>query len=258
MNQKRGEEFFEAWYKERFKSRWEGLKQALRAPVRQVALSEGLLRPYFLDAGSVEAVSLLPVIENARYLDLCAAPGGKSLYIATTLLKNSFLTCNEFSRERKARLHKVITEHLPEAISTKIQITGHDASRWSRYEKDAFDCILLDAPCSSERHVLNSPAHLAEWTPARIKNLAQRQWSLLSGAYLVLKTGGYLLYSTCALSYEENDGQIERLLKKYSNVSILQVSRNDAFGEKTKFGFHVLPDSSEGAGPIYYALIKKS
>lgn len=253
-----GEKAFENWYSRQFGSRWPLLKNALASPARQVSLSSGLLKPYYLDAGSVEAASVLPLHEASSILDMCAAPGGKTLYLATHMPLNAILTCNEYSRERKRRLQQVLQEHVPEQLLERITITGRDAARWSRYEQAAYDRILLDAPCSSERHVLSSPVHLAQWTPARIRNLAQRQWSLLSGAWLVLKPGGFLVYSTCALSREENDGVICRLCKKYPDAVVCNQVIEESSAEPTEYGNHVLPDTSEGAGPLFYALIKKN
>lgn len=252
-----GEKAFDDWYSARYGARWPNLKRALLDPPAQVALFDGLLKAYYLDAGSVEAVSALPLENISTILDMCAAPGGKSLYIASHMPADATLVCNEYSRERKRRLQQVIEDHIPVDIRNRIVITGRDASRWSRYEQCAFDRILLDAPCSSERHVLSSSVHLAQWSPARIKNLAQRQWALLSGAWLVLKPGGSLVYATCALSYEENDGIIDRLLKKYTDVSVSSQQLSGGKGERLVHGFHVLPDTSGGSGPLYYVLLHK-
>jgi len=257
---------FESFYGALFGDRWPALRAALLSPVSHLAWTEGLLKAYYLDAGSVQAALSLPLTENGRALDMCAAPGGKSLIIASRLSPESTLVSNEYSRERKNRLISVLDQHLPPETRSKVTVTGRDASRWSRYEQSAFDAILLDAPCSSERHVLSAPQYLAEWSGARIRNLAQRQWSLLSGAWLVLKPGGYLLYSTCALAPAENDGVVERLAKKYDDVEIVSASDgNDgaaivpsfAKAEPTRFGNHVLPDTSDGSGPLYYALARK-
>ena len=125
----------------------------------------------------------------------------------------------------------------------------------SKYETSAYDGILLDVPCSSERHVLSSPPHLAAWSPARIKNLAYRQWALLSGAWLVLKPGGYLVYSTCALSPAENDDVVQKLFQKYDDAIRIE---SESLGERTQWGVHILPDAAEGAGPIYYAILGKA
>jgi 16S rRNA (cytosine1407-C5)-methyltransferase len=133
---------------------------------------------------------------------------------------------------------------------------GGKKSEWNR-----FDAILLDAPCSSERHVIQSPKALAEWTPARPRFLSRRQWSLLSAAFLLLKPGGCLVYSTCALTPEENDGPVQRLLEKYA--AAVELDEPDfTEGEKTKYGRLILPDASSGAnapgiGPMYVARFRK-
>jgi tRNA and rRNA cytosine-C5-methylases len=252
-----GPEAFDAYYSVLFGNRWPALRSSLLSPPRAVPWQEALLKPYFLDAGSVEAALALPLDGAQTVLDMCAAPGGKTLVLAGRLADGAVLTANEFSRDRKARLLSVLDQHLPESLRTQVRVTGRDASRWSRYEQSAYDRILLDAPCSSERHVLSAPSFLAGWTAARIRNLALRQWSLLSGAWLVLRPGGYLLYSTCALAPEENDLVIGRLLKKYHGVCIEETGRSDSLGEKTVYGRHVLPDTASGAGPLYYALVRK-
>ena len=256
-----GAALFEAWYSDLFGSRWPSLRAALLEPVSHVALADGLLKPYYLDSGSLEAASALPPPPaGGKVLDMCAAPGGKTLALALALERTGepgvSLVANENSRERRSRLISVLDEHLPPDIRPLVAVTGHDASRWSRYEQSAYDRILLDAPCSSERHVLSSPAYLAEWTPARVKNLAQRQWALLSGAWLVLSPGGYLVYSTCALSSKENDDVVGKLLIKYDDAEIVR-SGVMGDGEKTAYGTHVLPDTAGGAGPLYYALARK-
>jgi len=112
--------------------------------------------------------------------------------------------------------------------------------------------------------VLASEQHLAAWSPARIRNLVFRQWALLSGAWLVLAPDGYLVYATCALSPEENDGVVRKLVKKYPDVSIIFPEADSHpdlahhVPEKTDFGTMIMPDSSSGSGPLYFALVKKN
>ena len=125
---------------------------------------------------------------------------------------------------------------MPENINNNIQITGNDGSLICKKTDKKFDSILLDAPCSSERHVYNSPKHLEQWTASRVKNLSFTQWSLLSSAFLSLKEEGFILYSTCALAQEENDGVVKKLLKKYAKsdfeeykISIEQIRLNIFF-----------------------------
>ena len=256
-----GEVAFDEYYSSLFGERWEKIKNALSGEPLYYEYNEKLNKSYFLDQGSVRAAFSLP-LENAKnILDMCAAPGGKSLILASRMNENAQLTCNERSRERKSRLLRVLDEHLNEDLRSRVTVSGYDAAKWCTYQKEVFDCILLDAPCSSERHVLSDKKYLELWTPARVRNLASTQWSILSSAFLVLKAGGYLLYSTCAIANSENDGVVQKLLKKYSNASIIQLEEKpykDLCGaEKTKYGLHVLPDVQNGAGPLYFSLIHK-
>jgi 16S rRNA (cytosine1407-C5)-methyltransferase len=211
-----------------------------------------------MDRASVLAAASLRLPEEGLILDACAAPGGKSLVLASHMANGARLLCNELSRERRRRLINVLDEHLDKEIQRRVSVSGFDAaaaggrkSEWNR-----FDAILLDAPCSSERHVIQSPKALAEWKPARPRSLSLRQWSLLSAAFLLLKSGGALVYATCALSPEENDGPVSKLLEKYPGEA--ELDKDDStLGEKTRFGRLILPDESDGMGPMYVARVRK-
>lgn len=266
-----GKEGFEIYYSELFGKRWGALRSSLLDPVRQYRYTEGLLKPYFLDCGSVAAGFSLPGFPEDEWgkggliLDMCAAPGGKSLILSRMLQNDNFkMIANEKSGERKSRLCRVLDEHLSPCIRNRIVVTGKDAALWCRTERNAFDRILIDAPCSSERHLISSPHHLSMWTPARVRNLSYTQWAILSSGYLALKPGGYLLYSTCALAADENDGVMERLLKKYPEALVCRPRIPDSLfealevmEEETKYGVQILPDKSSGSGPLFYALVKK-
>ena len=269
---------FEAYYSALFGGRWPVLREALLQETQPVAFSVCGGKPYYLDQASIYAAQALPPItpvDAGCYLDMCAAPGGKTLVLASGMGQEAQLQANELSRARRARLLTVLDEHLPPDIRSRIDVTGYDAAALPRYRQAYYDRILLDAPCSSERHVITDAKHLACWTPARIKMLAQRQWSLLSAAFLLLKQGGFLVYATCALADAENDGVVQRLLKKYKTdaavhsgtAAIKPEAANTAaangsntksiLGEKTLFGSRFLPDTCGGAGPLYFSLIEK-
>ena len=141
---------------------------------------------------------------------------------------------NEPSRERLRRLLQVLEEHLDPEKRSRIDVARFDAASLGgrKREHNRFGGILLDVPCSSERHVLGDARALAQWTPARPRFLARRQWALLSAAFLVLQPGASLVYVTCAISEEENDGVASRLLNKYRTEVLVD---EPAFpeGEKT-------------------------
>ena len=263
---KSGEELFLDYYSDLYGERFQKLKESLFLESDYFSFQyDDSSKTYFLDSGSVVAALALPLENCKEILDLCAAPGGKTLVLAKNMDEDAHLTSNEYSKDRYIRLKNVIFEHLPERVNARIKPTCFDGATWCKYYGEVYDCILLDAPCSSERHVLNDPKYLAQWSPARVKTLAIKQWSLLSSAFRVLKQNGFLLYSTCALAVEENDGVIAKLLKKFTNVEIGEVDFEKIYNkypklpkyEKTKYGYHIMPDTSNGAGPLYFALIKK-
>ena len=219
--QTKGAAAFEAYYAALFGDRWQALRTALLQETQPVAFSVCGGKPYYLDQASIYAAQALPPIDEGSYLDMCAAPGGKTLVLASRMGQSAHIQANELSRARRARLLTVLDEYLPPDIKPRIEVTGYDAATLPRYRKACYDRILLDAPCSSERHVITDEKYLACWTPARIKMLAQRQWALLSAAFLLLKPGGFLVYATCALADAENDSVVQKLLKKYGNAAVV-------------------------------------
>lgn len=251
----KGETGFNTFFESVWGKRWTQLKEAMLQEPDYAEIKKGLLQSYFLDPASLAPPSVLKVKPGMKVLDMCAAPGGKMLQLALALQGKGLLVANDLSSRRRARLKLVMQEHLPEHLAGIIQITGHDASKWGLYQKDYFDRILLDAPCSSERHLLRNPSYLTDWSPSRIKSLSRRQYALLCAAYDALKPGGRIVYSTCALSEEENDGVVEKLIKKRNGVTVLPPPE-DAPGEELRRGVHILPDRG-GAGPIYYCLLEK-
>ncbi len=258
---------FETFYHDLYGDRWEGLRACLSresgghqpeavSSGRPIELREGLKRSYYLDEASFLAAEALDVQPGDSVLDLCAAPGGKSLILALHSGTEGTLVANERSATRRARLLRVLDTHLPPEIRSRIRVTGHDARRWGLYETDRYDRVLLDAPCSSEAHVLASPNHLAEWSPSRTRNLATQAHAMLAAAVDAARPGGIILYSTCSVSPAENDEVVERLLKKRSGV-VEVLSRSAPWGEQSKHGWQIFPDRSEGRGPIYYAILRK-
>lgn len=219
--------------------------------------SQGLLDGYVMDGGSVVAARALGVEAGDRVLDMCSAPGGKTLILAEQIGEQGELIANELSPARRERLIKVIQQYIPRSRRDNIWVKGIDAVKFGLKEPDSFDKILLDAPCSGERHLLGNPAELKEWSIKRTERLAARQYSLLAGAFLAVKSGGSILYSTCSISPLENDGVIKQLLKKKKDsVNIVDCQDLPGGAEKTEFGWIYLPDKG-GFGPLYFCKVQK-
>jgi 16S rRNA (cytosine1407-C5)-methyltransferase len=256
-------EAFEEYYRACFGSRWQTLRKSLLEKAGPVLYSQGpfarLTVPYPLDRASVLAAQSLRLPESGLILDACAAPGGKSLVIASSMSGETRLLANELSGERRRRLVKVLDDHLDADLRQRVRVSGFDAAALGgrKTEHERFDAVILDAPCSSEAHVLGDPKALAQWTSARPRFLAQRQWALLSAAFLLLRPGGSLVYATCALSPDENDGVVSRLAAKYRGGAVLDFPGFPE-GERTEYGRLILPDTARGIGPMYVARFRKA
>ncbi|NLE16174.1 MAG: RsmB/NOP family class I SAM-dependent RNA methyltransferase [Spirochaetales bacterium] len=252
-----GGDAFESYYAQLYPGRWNTLKQALLVERKPVAFNDGLLQNYYLDEASIIAARLLDVQEGDAVLDMCAAPGGKSLVLASSLKKSGTLVANDRSATRRGRLKIVLREHLPDEVHSRITVTGHDASRWSLYEQNRYDRILLDAPCSSERHVLADPKALAIWSASRPKHLTVQQFAMLAAALEAVKVGGYILYSTCSINPMENEMVVDKLFEKRDGRFTVEPAAAPS-AESCRHGSIILPDAAQGKGPLYSCLIRRT
>jgi 5-methylcytosine rRNA methyltransferase NSUN4 len=291
---RRGPAGFEEHYLELFGSRWPALRAALLASsatrcVRENAFADlpgwqqrlgeiatlpipgchrvpaqapwaerdqqGLVASYAMDPASVLAARALPLDQARDVLDLCAAPGGKSLILAERAPAEARLVCNDRSPERRTRLKKVLADHLPVDVRARISVTGFDGRSIGVRKPASFDAILLDAPCSSEEHVLSDQTALARWSSTRSERLSRDQYALLAAALLALRPGGHVLYATCALTPLENDGVVRRLLERGRHGARLEAV-SAGLGEATEVGWQILPDR-DAFGPMYFSLLRR-
>jgi 16S rRNA C967 or C1407 C5-methylase (RsmB/RsmF family) len=227
-----------------------------------VAPSDLALDAYFIDGASVACALALSPQPGDKVLDMCSAPGGKSIVIARTMTAGT-LVCNELSKPRLARLKQSVAEYGNLSDDLTVTFINHDATSASGdlSRIGPYNRILLDAACSSDRHLLSDPAALAGWSYSAVKENSERQFKMLQAAAKLLRPGGTIVYSTCALADAENDEVIERFLGKNStNFQIHREPRMHEWvpgAEDTKFGVLMLPDRSE-FGPLYVAILKKS
>ncbi|XP_053992308.1 tRNA (cytosine(34)-C(5))-methyltransferase, mitochondrial-like [Hylaeus volcanicus] len=197
-----------------------------------LSLSMKLPLAYFIDAASCMAAYMLKVKPGNKVLDFCAAPGGKSLILMSQLFPcleafhsstpvESLLVCHDRCTSRVKRLQSNIIKRCNPTIWSRKYIQITSSSQKAKL-LGPFDKILLDAPCSTDRHVMNDPSKLVMWNEKDVKRNAERQLNLILEALPSLRdtSTARLLYCTCALSTKENDGVIESLLTKsqYKNV----------------------------------------
>lgn len=282
---------FEEYFLSVYGARWPGLYKSLREPVRHILrvnkfaqigdqsslqkvefLSNalwteggvhtekdgcGLFLYYKMDPASFFVAQALAVQHEDIVLDLCAAPGGKSLILAEALNETGQLISNEMSQPRRERLTRVFQEYIPKDQRQNIFVRGLDGNQYGLKQADTFTKILADVPCSGERHLLENKTEFEQWTVKRSQNLSVRQYSLLSSAWLASKTGGRIVYSTCSISPLENDEVVAKLVKRRKPRLINEIAlARYSFIEKTEFGYQILPDTC-GFGPMYFSILEK-
>ncbi|MFD1485661.1 RsmF rRNA methyltransferase first C-terminal domain-containing protein [Lacticaseibacillus baoqingensis] len=136
-----------------------------------------------------------------RVLDLCAAPGGKTTHIASFMGASGLIVTNEINRSRA----KILASNVERFGITNALITNNDPDSLAAAWPEAFDKILVDAPCSGEGMFRKDPDAMQYWTPDYPAACAQRQREILVMAEKMLRPGGVLVYSTCTFSPEEDE-----------------------------------------------------
>lgn len=172
---------------------------------------QGLIYP--ISASSLLAVAAMQIKSTDTVLDACAAPGGKSIAIANLLETPQQLSANDLSYKRAVRMKAAFAGMGLDQITTSIR----PAEKLHQNYQQIFDQILLDAPCSSEAHLLRSPQHLKYWSHKRITKLQHRQLKLIPSLLACLKPKGKLTYVTCALTPDENEVVVDQILNKFGN-----------------------------------------
>ena len=159
-----------------------------------------------------------------RVLDLCAAPGGKTALMAAETRRDSrtSIIANDPKARRVQRMREVFSTLLvpPE----KVQVYQQDGQYLPQLLGQQFDKILVDAECSTDSGINFSAKNpLAGWSLERVARLTSVQVKLAQAAYDGLKPGGSMVYSTCTLSPEENEGVLARLKAKRPDTIIQPV-----------------------------------
>lgn len=191
-----------------------GLK-IIESPVPIGATPEYLGGHYMLQsAASMCSVMALAPEPNEKCLDMSAAPGGKTSYMAQLMKNTGSIIANDLKRERQkatvANMHRL-------GVRNVITCT-HDGRKLGTVFKNRFDRILLDAPCSGLGVISRDPSCKVQRTIEDVRNTARLQKELLLAAIDALKykgtTGGFMVYSTCSVSVAENEEVVNYALSK--------------------------------------------
>lgn len=159
---------------------------------------------YIQEPSAMLVADALPIEPDDFVLDMCAAPGGKSCEIASRLTEEGVLIANDIDASRA----RILSENIERFGLDNTIVTNVDPMRFTKQFQDAFDKIVLDAPCSGEGMFRKLEQAVDTWSEDKVLECAHIQKNLLKGAYDMLKQGGMVIYSTCTYSYEENEAMV--------------------------------------------------
>jgi 16S rRNA C967 or C1407 C5-methylase (RsmB/RsmF family)/NOL1/NOP2/fmu family ribosome biogenesis protein len=190
---------------------------------------------YIQEPSAMLPVELLDVRPGHRVLDLCAAPGGKSVQIGGRLLGRGVLVSNDNAYERT----KPLAKNIAMAGIRNAIVLNEEPERLAAVFPLWFDRILVDAPCSGEGMFRKDESMAASWERHSVERCSAMQRDILVHAAAMLAPGGQMLYSTCTFSPEENEEQIAAFLAANRDFSVvplhpasgLQSGRPDWIGE---------------------------
>ena len=189
---------------------------------------------------------------DEKVLDLCSAPGGKSIQIANRIPKG-ILVSNEIVKARSAILYSNI-----ERMGLKnVIITNDTPDNVCNAYANTFDVCVVDAPCSGEGMFRKGSDMISAWNPNLNTMCASRQMEILASADIALKQGGYLIYSTCTYSLEENEGVVRDFLAKY-DYELVNIEADLSRGVDMLEAVRLYPHKVRGEGQFVAVLKKKS
>ena len=190
-----------------------------------MAYDLGLIYPQELSA-TMPARVLSPK-KGSLVIDMCAAPGGKSIDLLNILADTGTLISNEHDFKRA----KVLLSNL-ERLGLSAMITSLSCDDLAKEFKDQADYVLLDAPCSGLGTLKRKSDLKYHLKSEDLDDLVKIQSALLDSAAKALKSAGRLVYSTCTLNRKENEKQIAQFLKRHKDFELLEekllMTREDA------------------------------
>lgn len=176
---------------------------------------------YMQEPSAMAPVAALSITPGMRILDLCASPGGKSTAMAARLAGEGLLVSNELVPARA----RVLAQNIQRMGIRNAVVTNAKPDALCAALPDAFDIVLVDAPCSGEGMFRKDEEAVRAWSQAHVLACAARQKAILQSAALSIRPGGVLLYSTCTFSREENEEVVEAFLRAHPDYALIEQRR---------------------------------
>ncbi len=211
---------------------------------------------YIQEPSAMMAVEILDPKPNEMVLDMCAAPGGKSIHAINKMHDKGLLICNDVVPLRA----KILSSNIEKYGARQCIVLNESIENLKSHFLNAFDKIILDAPCSGSGMFRKNEFSKTDWSLFKVMECAKIQKSLLESAYLMLKGKGRLLYSTCSYSIQENEEVIFEFLKTHEDMQIIPIELKEGMieGIHLKGAIRLHPNHFEGEGHFICLLEKRT
>ena len=181
------------------------------------ALHQGLY--YVQDASSMVMAQVARRLtadgQPVRWLDACAAPGGKTTAALSNLPAGSFVLANEYDGKRA----RALVENIERWGYRDMAVSQGDTARLGKLT-DFFDVVAVDAPCSGEDMMRKEAVAVSQWSPALVRQCAALQKEIIGNVWPSLRPGGVLVYSTCTFNRQEDEENVQWICDTFGAESV--------------------------------------
>lgn len=207
---------------------------------------------YFQDEASQIVAKSVNLKENEKFLDLCAAPGSKTTFIAAeNLKKQNLIISGDFYWQRV----KFLQENCRNQGVNFVNVLQYDARKSLPFADESFDVVLLDVPCSGTGTIRHNPEIRYFLAEKDFSELSRKQLEILQNASKLIKPGGRLIYSTCSLETEENEAVARTFLAANSEFEKVSPEVEDKFLTAENFA-RIFPQR-DGTDGFFIAVFRK-
>ena len=205
------------------------------------------------EASALVASSIgLPVDKKYKILDTCAAPGGKSLHIASKYFNSSLVSCDKYIHKLK-----LIEDNTAKLGISNIEIKEQDATISNSSFNDKFDIVICDVPCSGIGVIKNKPEIKYKITNSYVEEISKLQYQILDNSKKYVKNNGILMYSTCTIDKRENIENINKFLNENKDFKLENISLKNSIIKTSENGvLEILPDEYSCDG-FFIAKLRK-
>ena len=209
---------------------------------------------YLQDPSAMIVSSLINIKDNDLVLDMCAAPGGKTIGVSLKLNDTGLIISNDLNKQRS----HLIVNNLERLGLGNVIVTNNDFEKIYERYLNKFDVVILDAPCSGSGMFRKDIKMREDWSINKVYKFAEIQKTLISIAFKMLKPGGLLSYSTCSYSKEEDEDVIDYLLDNFDDAQYEEIKKIDKayINKNNPKGIRLLPSMFNGEGQ-YICHIRK-